>query len=653
MKPVARRQSPWPRTSLDLGRLTGRLARLLGGALLLALPVLLFNALTLWATAARPYTVDAGTYGDQLLLKGFYAQESNASGATYRWTGGSSEVVFDGAALTPQVRLLLEVGGLPAGAPSPLPVALAVNGAPWGTLAVGHAPRRYALLLPATPGADLGVGLASPVTSVGDDPRGLGLRLDAAHLFLGQGPRMPLLTHLAAQLTCLLLVAATLSLLGLSLRAHVTALLALALALALVEALALPLMGLYLPRLVGLSASLALVALLAPPLARRYLLWLDSRDLRWLLGIALVAAALRMTAMLYPPFATHDLPLNLKRLDAVARGVLVLIAPSAEFAGEMTIYPPAPYIALLPTYLLTESRPLTLMFGLALLDGTAAFFVGLLALKLGAGSLAARIAAALYAVSSLAFTALWWGFTAQVFGQWFTTPLALLLIAAAERPRPRTWVAACFVFQVALLTHAGVAVLDVVWVTLSLLLLMLDGRVSAGWWKGALLFYVASGLMAFVLLYWDVFFFMLGETADAGQTIAEGELFPKSGELFLKGMLLAYTPVGLLLVLLGLWRLLGRLPRPGAREVTLAWLLTVLLFVTVDLLLGLIVRHLYFMLPLACVAAATALTALAERLRWGRALAWACVGAYAFNGLTLWWLATVEYVKPSMAPLTH
>jgi hypothetical protein len=652
MKPVVGPQPIMPRAVLGNQRLGFGAGRAALGALLLALALLAANLFALWATSTRPLTVDAGTYGDQLLLRGFYAQEANDAGATYRWTGRRSELIFDGAALTEQAQLLLEVGGVPAAAPRPLPVALEINGQPWGTIGVDHGPRRYALLVPADESAALRVALSSPLTRSGDDPRELGLRLDAARLYAGAGLRLPPLAHLLAQLACLALVAATVGLLGGGLRAQLPVLGALTLALATAEALALPLMNSYLPRLVGASACLALLAYLAPPLARRWLPWLGEPDLRWLVGVALFAAALRAAAMLYPPFATHDLPLNLGRLDAVARGVLVLIAPSAEFAGEMTIYPPAPYVALLPSYLLHGSRPLALMFGLPLLDGTAAFFIGLLALRLSASSLAARIAALLYAVSSLSFTALWWGFTAQVFGQWFSAPLALLLIAAAERPRPRTWLAAFVVFEIALLTHAGVAVLDVVWVTLALLLILLGGRAPAGWWRGALAFYAASGLVAFVLLYWDVFFFMLGETRDVGQGLAEGELFPKSDELFLKGMLLAYTPLGLPLIALGLWLLRG-MPRPGAREVTLAWVLTTLLFVAVDLLLGLIVRHLYFMLPLACVAAAATLAALAERLPWGRIAAWGLVAAYAAYGLSLWWLATVEYVKPTMAPLTH
>jgi hypothetical protein len=641
---------PWlrPRAPAALHRLLPYLALLP----LLALLIVGANMalLTLWGQ--QPYRVDAGTYGDQLLLRNFYAQEANAAGETYRWSSNDSTIVVSGAALTPAVRARLLIGGTPADAGQSLPTELTVNGRNWGTFAVASTPRRYELLLPSDTGASLRLGLSSPLTRAPGEERALGVRLDAVELQLGAGPLLPLPLHLLAQLACLLLLIPICGALRLPRRATIGLLIAAALLLALLQAAALPLMGMYLPRLVGVCAALALLTTTALPFARRQLSWVAERDLRWLWGVMLLACLLRMLPMLYPPFATHDLPLNLKRLDAVTRGVLVLIAPSAEFAGEMTIYPPAPYVALLPTYLLLDSRPLVLQFGLALLDGTGALFVGLLALRLHAGSLAGRMAALLYAGSSIGFTVLWWGFTAQAFGQWFTAPLALLLIAAAKAGQVRTWLLAGLAFLVALLTHAGVAVLAVVWVTLVLGLLLIWARLPWRWWRGALLFYVGTGVLAFVLLYADVFLFMIGETRDAGAT-AVNDLFGGVTQLFLKGLLLAYTPVGLAFVVVGLWRLWGRLTEWGQRAVVLGWVGTVLVFVVVDLLFGLIVRHFYFLLPLACVAGAFLLAELSRRNLWLRGLAWALVALYALNGLLLWWLATVEYIKPTMAPLTH
>lgn len=643
--------------------------------LLLSLWLVAVNALALWLFAGRPYTIDAGGYGDQLLLRGFAEQERNDAGATYRWSGRRSEIAWSGVGLTAQLQATLLVGGTPPGAPTPLPTALEVNGQQWGTLAVASGPRRYYLLLPAANDGGLRLVLDSPLLRDPAENREIGLRLDGVELRLGPGPLLPPAWHLLAQLACLLLLATTLRVLYASpastrttgqqaandMRRPAwplllgTCLLG-GLLLAIAEAAVLPLMSAYLPRLVGAAAVLTLLTALGLPLARRTLPFVAERDLRCFWAVALVACGIRMAGMLYPPFATHDLPLNLKRLDAVTRGLLVLIAPSTEFAGEMTIYPPAPYIALLPSYLLLGSRPLVLQYGIPLLDGSSALFVGLLALRLGAASRAARIAAVLYAVSSLSFTALWWGFTAQAFGQWCIAPLALALIAAADHARLRTWIAAALLFQLALLSHIGVAVLAVVWVTLALGLLLYQRSRAAlvlppSFTRRALVFYVASGVMALVLLYADVFFFMIREAGDAGETIGQ-ELGRGATFLFLKGTLLAYTPLGLPLVLVGLGMLWRRAPL-GPRAVATAWVVTVLLFVAIDLLFGLIVRHLYFMLPLACIAAALPLHWLARRARWAEALAWGLVAAYGASGLWLWWLATIEYLKPTMAPLTH
>ncbi|MBC8078353.1 MAG: hypothetical protein H7Y32_19895, partial [Chloroflexales bacterium] len=124
--------------------------------------------------------------------------------------------------------------------------------------------------------------------------------------------------------------------------------------------------------------------------------------------------------------------------------------------------------------------------------------------------------------------------------------------------------------------------------------------------------------------------------------------------LFVQGLLRAYSPPGLMLVLAGLAALLWRLwRRPAAWAVVVAWLTTTLLFVMIDLAYGLIVRHFYFALPLACVAAATLLAALARRARWLFPVTLALVALFCASGLLLWLLATALYIKPSMTPLTH
>jgi hypothetical protein len=83
------------------------------------------------------------------------------------------------------------------------------------------------------------------------------------------------------------------------------------------------------------------------------------------------------------------------------------------------------------------------------------------------------------------------------------------------------------------------------------------------------------------------------------------------------------------------------------------WLATTLIFITVDLAYGLIVRHFYFALPLACVAAALSLSHAAAWKPWMRPVVWLLVAAYCVSGVLLWVAATAAYAKPSMTPLTH
>jgi hypothetical protein len=134
----------------------------------------------------------------------------------------------------------------------------------------------------------------------------------------------------------------------------------------------------------------------------------------------------------------------------------------------------------------------------------------------------------------------------------------------------------------------------------------------------------------------------------------QGELWRGATELFVQGMLRAYTPLGLPIVIGGVGLLLWRLwRRPAAWSVTAAWLATTLLFVLIDLAYGLIVRHFYFALPLACVAGAALLAELVRHARWLLAPVLALAALFCASGLLLWLLATAEYLKPSMTPLTH
>jgi hypothetical protein len=91
----------------------------------------------------------------------------------------------------------------------------------------------------------------------------------------------------------------------------------------------------------------------------------------------------------------------------------------------------------------------------------------------------------------------------------------------------------------------------------------------------------------------------------------------------------------------------------GRQIVPLSMLLTALLFFVVDVTLAMQVRYFYFALPLALAAIAIVLGQIAARGRWARAVAWALVLAFLFQGTAAWFTAAFGDMQISMTPLTH
>jgi hypothetical protein len=534
-------------------------------------------------------------------------------------------------------------------------------------------------MLPPDPPADLAIGLRSPTFKAPGDSRELGVKVQGFTLTLARaGAPLPLPAQYLAQIAIVL--AAQLAAVRLGWRVRSQALLALPLALALAALLSggLLLAFAYLPRLAWSALALAGLTWLLLPLAERMAIYKgspfgDLRELRTLWALMLGACALRLVGVMEPTFAGQDLGLNLGRLFKTIVGQMVVLAGSSEFANGRTIYPPGPYLAALPGAVVTSDYGSLLQGFLAILDGSAALVVALLTRRLGGGRDAARFALLLYAGNISAFAALQFGFSAQIFGQWFTAPLALLLLASAAPPRPRTWLLATVLLLLGLFSHIGVAILGVTWMAITLLLTLPRD------WRSALCgmaLMTAGGLLALGLLYVDIAAFTLSHAAGAAAERGAGGLLGAT-PLLLKGTLLAYSEVGLALLPLGLALLFiprtddrgpttdeeaidpqPPTPNPqplgwGYRVVPLAMLLTALLFFAIDLTLAMQVRYFYFALPLALAAIAILLGRIAARGRWARIAAWALVLALLFQGAAAWFTAAFGDVQISMTPLTH
>jgi hypothetical protein len=597
------------------------------------------------------YVVAIGNFRDKPFLERANYQETAPDGTTYRWTTGNSTLRLNQVGVGRRAILTLNLGGRPA----PAELRLTLNDQPWSSIPAAAQPRHYMLLLPPELPADLAIGLHSPTFRAPGDSRELGVKVEGFTLTLARGAApLPMPAQYLAQVV--IVFAAQLAAVRLGWRVRAQALLALALALALAALLSagLLLAFAYLPRLAWSALALTGLTWLLLPLAERVATdsaarYGDVREVRALWALMLVACAIRLIGVMEPTFAGQDLGLNLGRLFKTIVGQLVVIAGSSEFANGQTIYPPGPYLSALPGAVVTSDYGSLLQGFLAILDGATALLIGLLARRLGGNRDAAGFALLLYAGSLPALAALQFGFSAQIFGQWFTAPLALLLVASAAPPRPRTWLLATVLLLFGILSHIGVAILGVTWMGLTLLLTLPRDRRSA---LSGMALMTTGGLLALGLLYVDIAAFTLSHAAG---TFAErgGAGLPGATPLLIKGALLAYSEVGLALLPLGLALLPWRQAGWGRRVVPLAMLLTTLLFFAVDLALAVQVRYFYFALPLALAAIAIVLGRIAARGRWARAAAWVLVLALLLQGATAWFTTAFGNIEISMTPLTH
>jgi hypothetical protein len=353
------------------------------------------------------------------------------------------------------------------------------------TLDIDDQPRHYRLLVP-PPGLDgqLTVRLISATTIVPPDTRAIGLRVEELTLHaLGESAVWPAPGQLLPPAALLATVAWMLWRLRWRAESIAGGLVVAGGLLLLVQRLTPGAIApMYVARISGAAVVLAaLTALVLPALERRGAAW-GAGTVRALWAAALLACAARLFGTLYPPFDAYDLSLNLGRFVRTVGGALVDTNRSFEFRSGVTVYPAGPYLALMPGVLLGLTPKLAVQGGIALVDGLGALATGWLALRLGLGSRTAIFGAVLYAGLPVMLTSLWFGHTAQVFGQALMVPLALALLAALERDQAGAWLAAAALLSMALLSHIGVTVLAVAWLGMAWLAVG-RGLPQRTWWR--------------------------------------------------------------------------------------------------------------------------------------------------------------------------
>lgn len=597
------------------------------------------------------------------LLSGIHDVERDARGA-YRWTAGEARALLavPGAGRATVVSLWL--GPAVPGYPPPA-LQVDLGGPAPVALAPAEESRRYQLLAPprAAVTGRLSVGLSSATFSVPGDPRALGVRVEGLGVrSLGATPLWPAPLAALTQLVAVALLAAAAARAGASgsalalLGACLAALLALALWLAPAAA------PIYTARLAVAAALLAALTAAALPALERNPAWLGPpAEARALWGMALLACGLRLAGALFPPFSAYDLGLNLGRLEATISGSLVATNESFEFGGGVTVYPSGPYLALMPGLLAGLTPKLAVQGGIALVDGLAALGVAGLGRALGLGRRAVLFGALAYAAVPIGLTTLWYGHTAQAFGQALMAPLAVaLLLGLRGAPGPWPWLLAGALLSAALLSHIGVTILALAWLGLLWLALTARAVVARGgggapwlrWdiWRRLTVTLFAAGMVGLVFVYGPAVAAHLDTVASLGS--GDGGAAPRpSYNLIAKAFWISYTPLGLGLALAGVALARPRELPPGGAALVGCWAGAAALFWGVEMLTGLQVRYLVFLTPLACLAAGLALAWLAERGRWGRWLAWALAVALLLQGAALWLGGIFGPTAPSMVPL--
>jgi hypothetical protein len=588
------------------------------------------------------------------LLRGAHAPERDG-GRLFRWTSAATHLIFDRSELSSASELQLSVGGYAPGL-APATFDLEIDGAAFATLPAPTSPRVYHVLLPGRSwwNPQLDVTLRSAALAVPPDTRSVGLRLEGAGLRrLSAGVDWPPGALLAAQATLLAAVGA----LGRRLAWRAPTLGAtLALAACLLFALVAtqPLVAaIYTWRLALAGVALWLATLVVLPLVERFAHDADlggAAVARQVWALMLVALAIRLVGALYPFYGAHDLELNVERLVRTIGGTLVSTNRSFEFRSGVTIYPPGPYLALVPALLASLGPGLLVQAGNAVVDGLGACATGLLALQLGAGRRAALLATLLYAAVPVMLTSLYWGHSAQVFGQNLMAPLALVLLHAFARPTRRLWLSAGALLACAFLSHIGVTILAIGWLGLAWVALRMRSTLAPGAWRQLTLMLAGAGLAGLALVYAPALALKVDQTAEVGQRVLRESY--ASQILISRAWLISFYPLGLPLAVAGLALAPGMLRMPrGGWELAGAWLVVALLFCLVELATGLQVRYFVFLAPLVCVSIGLALERLARLGGAWPALAWAVALALVVQGAAAWYNGVFNDIQMSMVPL--
>jgi hypothetical protein len=642
---------------------------------------------------ARPLSIDVGSDGSELAyVSGVYQRESVES-RSFRWASGDATFSLPVGRSGPLV-LEAHLHGAPSPGGAALPTRIELPTGQSLRFALPEAQRIYRIPLAASaaPNGALRLRMAGDTIVAEGDNRPLAFALDRlSALPLGEAGR-PSLPLVAAEALLLAALITALGALGVAAPVRLLAGAALAASIAYlnfgqrlwIAAAAWPLaLGSLL--LCGLAlfvlpAFVRALALPAPNAAGAApapaLLGFSPANARLLGLLVLAGVALRLLGSLAPGYVAHDLDVQSEQFITTGNGLLFFTRHAHEYGKGATFYPPGPYVLMLPLLTLLPVAT-ALHVGVALIDAAGPLLLALLARRLGVSQRTAIIAAALFCMLPISITALWWGFMTNSAGQTLLLLFLLALLAYEARPSTRPALLLALAAALAILSHVGVLL------QLGLLLALLvagDWGFAIGHLRGKRrvpgnhlslvsnlqspisnlrwIVPILAGAAVVVLLYLSVV--LPPMLLEAGAVFAGREAIPPdklaSDRAYIVGVMPRAIHRGLvgvvaLLALPGLALLWRSATSRLGRRLLLAWLLTSLIFFAVDVIFILQVRYIFFVAPLACIAAAAVLGRLPGRS--GRAVAFAAVALVFATGTALWLNGSIAAIKPSLLPLTH
>jgi hypothetical protein len=610
---------------------------------------------------SHPVAVDPGTSYARPYLEGFHEAEQGP-GVDYAYTRAHAVIRFPGIGHGPAL-LEVRMGGGVAGVVQ----TLSGNGQPLLQVPAGGELASYSLLLPAgaSAGGTLELAWDGHTRTRPDDPRSLGLAVDRVVWTPLRGAMEPdwwqvLWVALAALALYVLARQLALSpvVAGLCCAGFTAAISA-----GLVWARLY--LTIFTPRLAALLVVLALLLPLlrcgAGALFRRSGQEPRSAVEVWLWRLTILAAVVKLAGVLYPHIIVLDVGPHSYRVFRFLSGdtgslflpnQYSLLGQTVGLEGGQFPYSPLFHILTVPLALLPLPLPLSMGLLNGILDVARNLLLFLLATGISGRQRVGLWAVVFYTFMPAPYYLLSWGNYPTQLGLWAALLALTFLVLSYEqlgRRPPWGWWVAVLVF--AILSYTVVGVLTVV---LLLLLVLLEPLLAAGPARRGRLVAILGGILlaeavVFLLYHSNFSGVFWRETLPAifQATRATGlaELREAPRESLLGNWLANWTFVGnhvtdlgVVFAGVGVSSLFVEPARRRWWPLLLAWVLIFPLFALFSgLVADMVLKHVFFMLPLLCLGAAV----LAERL-WRRGPAGRV--AVLLYGLFMVWLSLSHWL---------